>query len=179
MPPSSTVPVILVSVHGLQSGGEGSEQHAASEGGIQHHSPIRAGGCGRGCVGDWWGRRSFGLGVAGSSSPIIMSGGGGYGNANQVSYNDGVLQSWLKDTVLDGQRVYVNGYADYGSYDFPCQSGRRTDGGSSYARMADKSFTSAYPYGVAQYRYSIELCRDKPLIFDPCSEDKRGWHSGL
>lgn len=114
-----------------------------------------------------------------SSSPIIMSGGGGYGNANQVSYNDGVLQSWLKDTVLDGQRVYVNGYADYGSYDFSFQSGRRTDGGSSYARMADKSFTSAYPYGVAQYRYSIELCRDKPLIFDPCSEDKRGWHSGL
>lgn len=116
---------------------------------------------------------------ASSSSPIIMSGGGGYGNAVQTGYNTGTLQSWLKDTVLDGERIYADGYANYGNYDFGFQSGRRSDGGSSYARMADKGFLSVYPYGVAQYSYQMELCRDKPLNLDPCSDDKRGWHAGL
>ena len=70
-----------------------------------------------------------------SSTPIIMSGGGGYGNAKQVDYNDGRLESWLKDTALDGERTYVRMYADYGSADFAAESGRRSDGGNSYARM--------------------------------------------
>jgi hypothetical protein len=115
---------------------------------------------------------------ASSSNPILMTGGGGYGNANQSSYNTGVLQSWLKDTALDGERVYVNMYADYGSADFRVESGRRSDGGSSYARMADKSFTSTYPYGVAQYYYTVRLCRDKAYSSDPCSDAYRT-HQGL
>lgn len=110
---------------------------------------------------------------ASSSNPITMTGGGGYGNAIATTYNTGVLQSWLKDTVLDGERTYVNMYADLGNFDFAAQSGRRTDGGSSYARMADKSFMSAYPYGVAQYYYYVRVCRDKPWAGDPCSDDTR------
>jgi hypothetical protein len=62
---------------------------------------------------------------------------------------------------------------------FGFSSGRRSDGGSSYARMADKGFQSVYPYGVSQYSYLIELCRDKALSLDPCSTAKRGWHAGL
>ncbi|AXG12510.1 hypothetical protein [Intrasporangium calvum] len=109
---------------------------------------------------------------ASSSSPIIMSGGGGYGNAVQLDYNDGRLESWLKDTVLDGERTYVHMYADYGSADFKRESGRRTDGGSSYARMEDKLFTTPYPYGIAQYLYTVRICRDKPWT-DPCSDAYR------
>lgn len=112
---------------------------------------------------------------ASSSSPIIMTGGGGYGSISQVDFNTLVLKSTLKDTVLDGQRVYVHGYGNY-TCDFPFESGRRSDGGSSYAAMADKNADSCYPYGVAQYQYQIELCRDKPSATDPCSDDKRGWH---
>ena len=107
-----------------------------------------------------------------SSTPIIMSGGGGDGNAKQVDYNDGRLESWLKDTALDGERTYVRMYADYGSADFAAESGRRSDGGNSYARMADKSFTTAYPYAIAQYLYTVRICRDKAWT-DPCSDDCR------
>jgi hypothetical protein len=112
---------------------------------------------------------------ASSSNPIVMTGGGGYGSIAGVDYNTLVLRSTLKDTVLDGQRVYVHGYGNY-TCDFVFESGRRTDGGSSYAAMADRYWDSCYPYGVGQYQYLIELCRDKPLAADPCSEDKRGWH---
>ena len=112
---------------------------------------------------------------ASSTNPIIMSGGGGYGGISQKDYNHGTLVSTLKDTVLDGQRTYASGYADY-ACDFTFESGRRSDGGSSYARMADKTFTSCYPDGVAQYTYQIKLCREKAYGIDPCSDDKRGWH---
>lgn len=40
-----------------------------------------------------------------SSSPLTVAGGAGYGNAVSTSYNSGVLQSWLKDTMLDGART--------------------------------------------------------------------------
>jgi len=112
---------------------------------------------------------------ASSSNPIVMSGGAGYGSISSVNYNTGVLKSTLRDTVLDGERIYARGYADY-TCDFTFESGRRADGGSSYAAMADRNFTSCYPYGVGQYSYQIELCRDKPYVPDPCSDDKRGWH---
>lgn len=112
---------------------------------------------------------------ASSSGPIVMSGGAGYGSISGVNYNTGVLKSTLKDTVLDGQRIYVYGWADY-NCDFALESGRRTDGGSSYSTMADKNFWSCYPYGVGQYSYLIKLCRDKPNATDPCSDDVRGWH---
>lgn len=111
-----------------------------------------------------------------ASSPIVMSGGAGYGNLVYSNYNHGVLQVWLKDSKLDGKRIYAHVYADYKS-DFTVESGRRTDGGATFARMADKSFASAYPYGVQQYFYTVELCRDEPFL-DPCSDSKR-YHQGL
>lgn len=110
---------------------------------------------------------------ASSSSPITMTGGGGYGNANYVNYGTGNLQSWLKDTVLDGERVYVNVNGSYGQNYLNAQSGRRSDGGSSYARMADKAIYSPYPYGVSQFYYTVRICRDKPFAGDPCSDDYR------
>lgn len=106
-----------------------------------------------------------------------MTGGGGYGNLLYRSYNSGVLESWLKDTRPDGERVYVHAYGDYKSADLVVESGRRTDGGSSYAEMADKTFYSGYPYGVQQYFYIVRLCRDK-AGFDPCSDTVRT-HRGL
>lgn len=43
--------------------------------------------------------------------------------------------------------------------------------------MADKAIISSYPYGVAQYYYTVEICRTN-FPTDPCSDDKR-FHSGL
>ncbi len=116
---------------------------------------------------------------ASSSSPIIMTGGGGYGQANYRSFDSGLLKSTLRDTQLDGQRIYAHGSGSAGPRDkISFESGRRTDGGSAYAAMADKIFYSAYPKGVGNYTYILELCRDKPFNLDPCSDDKRG-PSGL
>ena len=114
----------------------------------------------------------------GSSSNVIsMTGGSGYGNLVSTSYSSGRMETWLRDSRLDGKRIYAHIYADYGNADFARSSGQRADGGTSYARMSDTNFYSSSPYGVQQYYYRVELCRSEPLA-DPCSDTKR-YHSGL
>jgi hypothetical protein len=107
-----------------------------------------------------------------------MTGGGGYGTTAYQSYARGNLVSVLKDTALDGQRVYVSLRGSYGSNYSNNESGRRSDGGSAYARMADKAIYSPSPYGVNQFYYTLRLCRDKAGAGDPCSTAYRV-HSGL
>ena len=118
---------------------------------------------------------------ASSSNPIIMNGGGGYGAAVYSAYNKGTLQSTLKDTSLDGHRVYAKliGSLIYVGkpYSTSVSSGQRADGESWYARMLDKNFYSAAPTGVGQYYYTVRLCKGA-FLQDPCSEDVRG-HQGL
>lgn len=108
-----------------------------------------------------------------SSAPLTMTGGGGYGTTAFQSYAQGNLVSTLKDTVLDGERVYVSLYGTYGSNSSNTESGRRADGGSAYARMADKSIISPYPYGVNQFFYTLRLCRDRAGLPDACSDAYR------
>lgn len=108
---------------------------------------------------------------ASSSSPIVFSGGGGYGNVNfgGVSYT---LQSWLRDTVRDDGRVYAQIEWVHGAQGLieRTQSGRRADGEASYARMSDVlEYTD---YGTGTYRYTAQTCRTASLN-DPCSTDKR------
>lgn len=108
---------------------------------------------------------------------MTVTGGAGYGSTAQTGYNKGVLHSWLRDTKVDGARTYARGYGD-ASADFAFESGRRSDGGSAFAKLADKAFTSPYPYGVAQYRYQMRVCMDLPWKLDPCSA-VTNWHYGL
>lgn len=101
-----------------------------------------------------------------------MSGGGGYGNLvyGTTSYT---LQSWLRDTKVGDGRVYshvrVTRKSDLSVYSY-LSSGQRTDGESSYARMADKNQT--LDNGTGTFRYRVETCRTATLN-DPCSDDKR------
>jgi hypothetical protein len=110
-----------------------------------------------------------------------MTGGSGYGSAVSTGVSTGKLTgTYLKDTATGDGRVYVSLYADGpGTSYFGGESGRRTDGGSSYASMGESNFSSAGSgWGVASFYYTIKLCRDKPLTGDPCSDDKRS-HQGL
>ncbi|NLT55599.1 MAG: hypothetical protein GXX79_13770 [Actinomycetales bacterium] len=109
---------------------------------------------------------------ASSSNPIVMSGGGGYGNIiyGGVDYK---LQSWLRDTKVGDGRVYahvrVTRKSDNSVFHY-LSSGKRSDGESSYARMADK--TGYLDNGTGTFRYRVDTCRSVTLN-DPCSEDKR------
>lgn len=120
---------------------------------------------------------------ASSSSPKAVSyngitRGAGYGSLSSTSYNSARLRSYLKDHRVDSMRTYVDVYGNYGNYDIGTQSGRRSDGGASYALMADKTLNSAYPYGVQQYSYQVKVCMDRSKALDPCSSPN-SWHSGL
>lgn len=57
------------------------------------------------------------------------------------------------------------------------QSGRRSDGGNTYALMADKTFYAEYPKGVGAYTYYVKVCMDRSWSFDPCSSVRS--HAGL
>lgn len=110
---------------------------------------------------------------ASSSNPIVMSGGGGYGNL-LMSGTKLTLQSWLRDTKTGDGRVYVkvavNTLHD-GTFT-NLTSGQRSDGESSYARMADQ--TTYTSLGVGSYYYIVRTCRSA-LLQDPCSDDTRRW----
>ncbi|WP_432549156.1 hypothetical protein [Kineococcus arenarius] len=108
---------------------------------------------------------------ASSSSPIVFNGGGGYGNLN-MQVNDLTLQSWLRDTQVGDGRVYAKTAIIDGSSGLYANltSGERSDGESSYARMADQSrYVSKF---VGNYSYRVNTCRGA-VLQDPCSEDTR------
>ena len=92
---------------------------------------------------------------ASSSNPIVMIGGKGYGTATGVT--EGTLKSTLADTKAEGERVYVDLYGYYYQGTtlkyIAAESGRRTDGGSSYAAMADKKFYPLYGTTLGIYNY--------------------------
>lgn len=108
---------------------------------------------------------------ASSSNPIVMSGGGGYGNLAFGSTTV-TIQSWLRDTKIGDGRVYAKTWINQqnGSLFATLSSGQRSDGESSYARMADKSTTTSSLTGY--YDYQVRTCRWVTLV-DPCSDDYR------
>lgn len=108
---------------------------------------------------------------ASSSNPIVMSGGGGYGNLG-LNYTTVTLQSWLRDTTVGDGRVYAKNAIlnSSGGLYANLTSGERSDGEASYARMSDKS--KVLPTGVGNYRYEVQTCRSATLQ-DPCSTDVR------
>lgn len=112
---------------------------------------------------------------ASSSNPIVMTGGGGYGNVN-FSGQTVTVQSWLRDTRVGDGRVYAkvsisNSKGLYANL----TSGQRSDGEATYARMADKSTTVAYGTLPGNYKYMVRTCRSATLQ-DPCSTDYRTYN---
>nr|WP_284289431.1 hypothetical protein [Angustibacter aerolatus] len=105
---------------------------------------------------------------AASSNPIVMSGGGGTATCARGSARRR-CRAWLRDTKLDDGRVYAHVVVQVGGADVSViDSGRRSDGERSYARMADR--TGAL--GGGAHHYVVSTCRSTPAN-DPCSKDKR------
>ena len=104
---------------------------------------------------------------ASSSNPIVMSGGGGYGNLN-FGTSTITLQSWLRDTTIGDGRVYAKAIVFHSGA--AVNSGLRSDGEATYARMADQSLSvGANPSAL---KYTVKTCRSVTFN-DPCSEDTR------
>jgi hypothetical protein len=94
--------------------------------------------------------------------------GQGYGQVDFLTFNDGRLQPWLRDSRVDNMRAYTQLYASKGPGDaFAVESDRRADGGTTFADMANKSFSRSS--SISAYSYTIYVCADKNLATDPCS----------
>ncbi|MGL5865078.1 MAG: hypothetical protein ACRCYX_04285 [Dermatophilaceae bacterium] len=107
---------------------------------------------------------------ASSSNPIVMTGGGGYGNLN-FSGTTATLQSWLRDTKVGDGRVYAKVAITNSKGLFAnLTSGQRSDGSPTYARMSDKSLSLSQLPG--NYTYVVRTCRSATLQ-DPCSTASR------
>ena len=112
---------------------------------------------------------------ASASAPKLVSyngatRGGGYGTVSSVAWNKAELRSRLKDHRVDSMRTYAQTNAARGTSDFlMAQSGRRSDGGSTYAAMSPKTLTASYGHGVSQYRWTTKVCMDRSLANDPCT----------
>lgn len=98
--------------------------------------------------------------------------GQGYGNFYRTGYNTAKLTSTLADMRKDGTRTFsdAKGYAP-NKY-FGVQSGRRADGESWYARMADKTgYSGGAMVGYTGY---VKICQDVSLAPDWCSSEDHG-----
>lgn len=82
-----------------------------------------------------------------------------------------MLQSWLADSTLDGQRVYAHANGQAGRTGINVSSGLRADGENWYARMADRSVSSGGKT-IQQFYWYAMLCRE---VTGPnvCSSDQR------
>lgn len=113
---------------------------------------------------------------ASSSSPKLVTynsatRGGGYGRVDVTASNRATLKSTLKDHRVDSMRTYATTGGSLGTKDaVRAESGRRSDGGTSYVRMKDKHMYSMYGTYIRQYHYwSTKVCMDRSWAKDPCS----------
>lgn len=107
------------------------------------------------------------------SNPIVMSGGGGYGEVSFPGANAAVLKASLRDTKRGDGRVYAQLEAwRLGGGLAATSTGRRADGEATYAWVSDG--TTYLNGGAIGGRWTLEVstCRTAPFN-DPCSQDKR------
>jgi hypothetical protein len=98
--------------------------------------------------------------------------GQGYGTFARTGYNDATLRPWLRDTRRDKTKTYTEARAYGNNQAFGVQSGRRPDGASSFARMADrKGYSSGAMVG---YRATVKVCQDVPRRPDWCTTSRSG-----
>lgn len=119
-----------------------------------------------------------GFTIAYQTSPLSVYGdsllrGQGAGSFTRVSTSSARLSTSLRDVRVDGTRTFMDakGYAAGGKY-FGVQSGRRSDGGSTWATMATKY---GYSGGVMSgYTGYAKTCQDRPSAPDWCSTEVKG-----
>ncbi len=106
--------------------------------------------------------------------------GGGYGNFVAPDQYHIQTNTYLSDRSADGMRTYaeLKTYSRNGSIPLiPEETGRRSDGQASYARMADPYTSySFYPNGVYILDFYSRVCMDKSFAPDPCATGHR--HQG-
>lgn len=113
------------------------------------------------------------------SNPIQMNGGKGYGATKPSGLYEATLISTLADTKTGDGRIYAKTAGTMSGASVVITSGRRADGGSSFARMSDVT-SGTGSRTVYQYStWTTQLCRDVPLQIDPCSDDIRSTRGPL
>jgi hypothetical protein len=95
-----------------------------------------------------------------------------YGTFSRSGFNGASLASELRDISRDRTRTYVEGRG-YGSGDYVAvQSGRRDDGGSTFAAMTTRyGYAAGSTSGFIGY---VKVCQDVPLRPDWCSGSVSG-----
>ena len=126
------------------------------------------------------GGTAFAYNWGSSSSPLMVyqngaSGGTlqgkGYGGVT-VNSSSAVLVSYLADMTLDDGRTYANLRATSSTKGTANkESGRRSDGGNTFARMSDQ--TLSLSNSSIFYAFYVKICQDKSFSGDPCSNEVR------
>jgi len=98
--------------------------------------------------------------------------GKGYGSLDRINYNQARLKSVLADTRRDGTRTFSSAKGSNGKQTFSVQSGRRADGQSTFAAMADRYGTSSG--AMIGFRGYVKICQDVNLSLDWCSNEVSG-----
>lgn len=98
--------------------------------------------------------------------------GAGYGSLNSENLATARLISYLSDDRVDNMRTFVSVEGSGGGI----QSGRRSDGGRTFARMADQTRSGLFPT-TQSYYYLVSVCVDVPQALDSCSNGVG--HDGL
>lgn len=84
------------------------------------------------------------------------------------------LESSLRDMQVDSMRTYAEGQANRGtSLHVKVQSGRRSEGGSSWATMATK--TAPAGGSMAGSYATTKVCMDRAWVLDPCAASASQW----
>lgn len=98
-------------------------------------------------------------------------GGQAAGSLTKVNASQVKLASQLTDNKTNGDRAYVTvrGIGAFG--DGNVESGRRDDGGTSWANMSPKYM---YGTGAAGFTFYVKVCEDDSGRPDPCSDNKTG-----
>ncbi|MGO1974748.1 MAG: hypothetical protein ACTH2Q_17465 [Propionibacteriaceae bacterium] len=98
--------------------------------------------------------------------------GQGKGSLAWVGLNKVELKSSLRDYRSGHGRTYADARASKSGNSHKLQSGRRADGGKSFAAMAVKS--KLISGSSAGFKGQVRVCQDIKLSPDPCS----GWVVG-
>lgn len=99
--------------------------------------------------------------------------GAGKGNFYPIGFDGLRLESTLKDYVVDGDRTYAEGQAVDGMRMFgKVQSGRRSDGGSSWANMV--TVTTYVGVSNSPAYATTKVCLDQSFQPDPCAGSASG-----
>jgi hypothetical protein len=108
-----------------------------------------------------------------SYGTLTVSNGGfergkGHGTFTSINGDQAKLTATLADLRRDDSRTFAVGRATSEIADINVESGRRTDGESNFAAMADQVRNS--PARTVGWKATVRLCQDKPGL-DWCTQE--------